>query len=65
MTDKIFVTPLPGRTIYNFTRPDNRILSPDGEWVENDPQWLRYRDEGSVIIGEPQPKTKLPKKGDD
>lgn len=65
MTEKIYVTPVPGRTIYNFTRPDSRVLSADGEWVENDPQWLRYRDEGSVVIGEPAKAKPSTKKGDD
>lgn len=67
MNDKIFVRPArAGLIVHNFARKDMRPIAEDGEYVENDPQWLRYQSEGSIIIGEPViTKPKISKKGDE
>lgn len=65
MIDKIFIGPKrPGAIIYNFQRQDWRPLAQEGEYVDPDPQWLRYIDAGDVEIKEP-PKQKISKKGDE
>lgn len=62
MSDPIFVRPArPGLIIHNFQRKDMRPIAETGEFVENDPQWLRYKTEGSILIGEPE-KPKISKK---
>lgn len=62
MTDKIFVTPKPGRTVLNFTRRDMRAIDAQGEYVDNDPQWLRYADAGDIEISSSEPVKAKPSK---
>jgi Protein of unknown function (DUF2635). len=67
MSEKIFVTPgRPGLVVLNFTRPDNRPIAQEGEWVPEDPQWIRYESAGDVKIGEPvKAKSAKKKEGDE
>lgn len=61
--EKIFIQPAKvGNIVLRFDLPGFPQLKQEGEWVEVNPQWLRYLRAGDVVEAEP-PKAAKPKKG--
>ena len=56
---KVFITlNNPEIILPNFQRPDMRAVLPEGEWVDDDPQWNRYERDGDIKIHSSPPEVK-------